>query len=63
MNSSVIEFAISLEEMYGSSYLPEQISLISYIGGGGVANYANDVIPQGAGDFTGIFQEVFTIGF
>ncbi|MCF7918834.1 MAG: hypothetical protein K9N06_02850 [Candidatus Cloacimonetes bacterium] len=63
MNSSVIEFAISLQEMYGSPNLPEQISLIGYIGGGDNLNFANDVIPQGGGDFGGTFLEVFTIGF
>jgi len=62
MNGSVMEFAISLEEMYvGAS--PSMISLVAYIGGGDDQYFTNDVIPQGAGEFEGTFFEVFTIGF
>lgn len=63
MNSSTLEFAISLEEIYGELNLPSSISIVTYIGGGGDQYFANDVIPQGADDFTGTFQEVFTIGY
>lgn len=62
VNASVMEFAISLEELY-SGILPGYISLVAYIGGGGDQYIANDAIPQGSGEFEGTFMEVFTIGF
>ncbi len=62
MNGSVLEIAISLEEIYGG-VTPSMISLVGYIGGGGDQYFDTDVIPLGAGDFEGTFYEVFTIGF
>lgn len=62
MNGNCMEFAISLEEMYGGA-LSSMISLVAYIGGGGDQYFTNDAIPQGAGDFDGTFYEVFTIGY
>ena len=62
MNDSVLEIAISLEEMY-NGVTPSMISLVGYIGGGGDQYFANDVLPQGDGDFEGTFYEVLTIGF
>jgi hypothetical protein len=62
LNGSVLEFAISLDELYGGA-AHSSISLIAYIGGGGDIHFADDVIPQGTGAFDGTFYEVFTIGF
>ncbi len=62
MNGSTIEFAISLDELYGG-FSHSIISLVAYIGGGGDQYFADDVIPQGTGNFEGNFFEVFTIGF
>ncbi|MCF7913361.1 MAG: carboxypeptidase-like regulatory domain-containing protein [Candidatus Cloacimonetes bacterium] len=62
LNGSVLEFAISLEEIYGGA-AHSSISLIAYIGGGGDIYFADDVIPQVTGAFDGTFYEVFTIGY
>jgi hypothetical protein len=62
MNTTTIEFAVSLQELYAGLSL-SSISLVAYIGGGGDQYFANDVIPQGAGDFTGTFYEVFKIDY
>jgi len=62
LNGSVLEFAISLSELYNGAP-HSSISLVGYIGGGGDAYFADDAIPQGAGAFEGTFFEVFTIGY
>jgi len=62
VNGSVLEFAISLSEIYNGAP-HSSISLVAYIGGGGDTYVADDAIPQGAGAFDHIFYEVFTIGY
>ena len=48
VNSSVIEFAIPLSEIYENGYVPfgQKIAVICIIGGGGDQYFADDTIPQ-----------------
>ena len=60
VNSSVIEFAISLKALYPTGELPLKISLVAIIGGGDSAHFANDTIPQQSENFDGTFKSVFS---
>ena len=60
LNSSVIEMAIPLNQIYPDGNIPAKIALVAIIGGGDAQSFANDSIPQQTGGFVGTFNSVFT---
>lgn len=63
MNSSVVEFAISFQQIYGEPGCPygTVVAVVAIIGGGGDQYFADDTIPQqeNAANFTTVFNRQF----
>ena len=63
MNPSVVEFAISFEQIYGEPGCPygTVVAVVAIIGGGGDQYFADDTIPQqeNAANFTTVFNRQF----